>query len=405
MNSTKKKFFIKILLFIGLYLLSTGISAKVFIASQKTAAQIFPLPKTAQEGAVLIDPLEPKNQPCPINGKLFTKTEESIWQKRRPALVMVENHPDSRPQSGLTAADVVYESVAEGGITRFMGVFYCAAAASGNKIAPVRSARIYFVNLAAEYNTPIYVHVGGGNCSRDEASDQCTSNKKAWALEKLVNMGWRVRGGNDFDTTLDVGYPVLGRDYNRLGPDRQLATEHTMVGFLPQIWQLAEKRGITGINKEGLTWESEFRQWKFRDAAEESQRGTVSNISFDFWKGYQDFSVTWAYDRNSNRYLRATGDQPHTDLENNQQLSAENVIIQLVKEEGPLDSLKHMYYEVIGKGQKALVFQNGNVIEAMWEKPDQFSRTIFKDKTGKEISFVRGSIWVEVVPANNEIVY
>ena len=185
---------------------------------------------------------EPKTEICPINGALFSKTEKERWETKRPVLAMIENHLESRPQSGLSLADVVYEAVAEGGITRFMGVFYCGAQADVARVAPVRSARIYFVNLAAEYNQPIYMHVGGANCSRNEGTKQCTTNPKAMAIEELAKMGWRKPRGNDFDTTSDIGYPVLLRDYNRLGADKILATEHTMVGSLPAAWREAEKR-------------------------------------------------------------------------------------------------------------------------------------------------------------------
>jgi len=110
-------------------------------------------------------------------------------------------------------------------------------------------------------------------------------------------------------------------------------------------------------------------------------------------------------DRQSNLYLRSTGGQPHLDLETNKQLSAKNVVTQLVKEQGPLDEHKHMFYEIIGK-VNALIFQHGNAIEAVCEKPNQLSRTLFKDKkSGAEIAFVRGSTWIEVVPAGNEIGY
>lgn len=68
-----------------------------------------------------INPSEPKDRPCPVNGELFTKTEEAVWKTRRPVLAMVENHIEARPQSGLSSADLVYEALAEGGITRFMG--------------------------------------------------------------------------------------------------------------------------------------------------------------------------------------------------------------------------------------------------------------------------------------------
>lgn len=100
----------------------------------------------------------------------------------------------------------------------------------------------------------------------------------------MIDMGWRKRGGNDFDTTLDIGYPALGRDYNRLGADKVLATEHTMIGFLPKIWDLAEKRGYTGSDEDGSTWESGFRSWKFSDDAKDSDRGSTASINFDFGK-------------------------------------------------------------------------------------------------------------------------
>src|SRR3990167_8197684 len=78
--------------------------------------------------ALVEDPSEPKTESCPLNGRMHTKKAKDAWEKRRPLAVMIENHSESRPQSGLSYADVIYEAVAEGGITRFMGVFYCDAA-------------------------------------------------------------------------------------------------------------------------------------------------------------------------------------------------------------------------------------------------------------------------------------
>lgn len=400
----KKQTLISLGAAIGLYTLTTGVSAWSFGAFHGKDTSTITRQQPAGESKLAIDPSEPKDQPCPTNGQYFTSTERRAWEQLRPALVMVENSTDARPQSGLSSADIVYEAVAEGGITRFMGVFYCGAVANPGKVAPVRSARIYFVNLAAEYNAPIYVHVGGGNCSRDQGSGECTSDKRAWALEELSRLGWRKAKGNDFDTISDVGKPVLYRDASRLGNGKDLAVEHTMIGSLPHIWQEAIKRGFTGKDKDGRGWEDGFTPWKFVDGATIDDRGSGNKISFGFWDGYDDFNVVWDYDAASSSYKRATGEQAHADLENGQQLTASNVVIQLVKEEGPIDSHKHMLYQVIGKG-KALVFQNGKVIDGSWEKLDQFSRTRFLDKNNQEISFVRGPIWVEIVPAGNEISY
>ena len=73
-------------------------------------------------------------------------------------------------------------------------------------------------------------------------------------------------------------------------------------------------------------------------------------------------------------------------------------------EKGPLDSEKHLYYQVIGTG-KAIVFQNGQVIQGTWQKASALDREVFYDTNGKEISMVRGATWVEILPAGNPVTY
>jgi hypothetical protein len=395
-------------LIIGLvvaYLISTG-GSYAFFQSQNVSEPVSPAitdtGTTNGFNKLNIDTSAPKTEVCPLNGLKYSVVERQAWEKQRPIIAMVENHPEARPQSGLSTADIVYEAVAEGGITRFMGVFYCGAQANLGKVAPVRSARIYFVNIAAEYNMPFYVHVGGGNCSRDEGTNQCTSNKRAWALEELAKLGWRKAKGNDFDTTSDGGAPGLIRDYNRLGKDVQLATEHTMVGDLDKLWKEADKRGFANKMADGTDWLAGYKQWKFSD--QEVKGSSASNISFNFWEGYKDFAVNWQYDQTSNSYKRVMGGEPHIDFETKKQITASTIVVQFTKEEGPLDIHKHMLYEVIGEG-KALVFQGGKAIDAKWKKTSQKVRTVFTDAAGKELALVPGQIWVEIVAKNNKIDY
>lgn len=396
-----------IILLIVIYLLSGSATYTSIAYFSKDSTLISPADNSMQPitaTALQIDPSEPKDQICPINGKLFTKTEMESWSTKRPALVMIENHPEARPQSGLSSADIVYEAIAEGGITRFMGVFYCQAQANLGNVAPVRSARIYFVNIAAGYNTPIYTHVGGGNCSRDEGTGQCTSNKKTWALEELTTLGWRVAGGNDFDTTFDSGAPVFIRDYNRLGQDKALATEHTMVGSLSAIWNQAAKRGFTNKMESGDEWVDEFRPWEFSENKTTKAEDKAETISFEFWKGYADFTVRWEYDPQTKLYKRLMAGSPHKDLENGNQISARTIITQFVVETGPLDIHKHMYYDIIGKGD-ATIHYDGKSFAATWKKINQEGRTIFYDEAGKEVVFPGGQIWIELLPKGNKVIY
>jgi len=384
--------------FAGLYLLSTGASLAVFsflkggnaVSETATTNNVSEVRSKIGEGL-------PKTEECPLNGGLFSKPERAIWEKRRPIAVMIENHADSRPPSGLSRADVVYEAVAEGGITRFLAIFYCGAAASDVKVAPVRSARVYFIDWAAGYGkNPIFMHVGGAN----DFGGTGDTAKEVRALELLQTLGWRVPKGNDFDTTYDSGYPVFWRNYERL--DHTVATEHTMMASLDAAYQEAEKRGFAAKDAKGVSWDINFQPWRFKDGKSESQ--TVKDISFGFWDNKPDYDVTWKYDPANNSYLRFNGGKEHKDLENGEQLTAKNVVILFTQVKASVDRNLHSLYVTVGNG-KALIFQNGVAVEGNWEKKSRESMIVFKDKSGKEISFVRGPIWVEALANGSKVEY
>ncbi len=321
---------------------------------------------------------------------------------------MIDNHLDSRPQSGLSRADVVYEAVAEGGITRFLAVYYCGASASDYILGPIRSARIYYINWASEYGKePIYVHVGGANnfCPNCPGGVKPlgTTAPKVRAIEFLGEIGWR-RGlkGNDFDAGSNVGFPIVWRDYERLG--HPVATEHTYVGSSDKLWEEAKKRDLGAVDSKNENWDGSFTPWKFKDEAKLENRGEVKDINFGFWSGMSDYEVNWQYDKENNYYLRFNGGVPHKDHNNDEQLKAKVVVIQFIKEEGPVDQEKHLFYNPIGEG-KAIVFQDGQAIQAAWAKTKRPDRTKFTDPKGKEIEFTPGPIWIEIVPALQNVKY
>jgi hypothetical protein len=386
-----KKLILTILAGLGLYLVSAGISFAAFRYLSEPAVVTPTTPEEELErGRFRVDLSAPKTEKCPLNGGLFTKAEREIWEKQRPLTVMIENHEDSRPQSGLSSADILYEAVAEGGITRFLAIFYCGAAAQEVTIGPVRSARTYYLDFASEYGDyPLYAHVGGANLPG-----------KVNALGQIGDYGW-LRMGNDLNQ-FAIGFPVFWRDYERIG--HEVATEHTMYSTVDKLWEVAQKRGLGAEDEEGNSWDENYTPWKFKQEANSEDRGQVAKISFDFWSSQPEYAVTWEYSKESNDYQRLTGGQPHKDLNNDQQLQAKVVIVQFMKETGPVDELKHMLYTTIGKG-KAIVFQDGQVIEANWSKAERKSRTIFTDAKGKEIEFNGGPIWIEIVPIGGEVNY
>lgn len=389
----KQKFVPTMIIGLALYLIATGLSYAGFsyLGTSTTTGQ--PSAKTpGDQEHFVIDPSIPRTEICPLNGKMYTKQEKDTWETRRPLAVMIENHADSRPQSGLSKADVIYEAVAEGGITRFMGVFYCGVAAQSMNLAPVRSAREHFLPWVLEYDA-LYNHVGGaGRCEDPTVDDRAKA---------LCHIGqYKVKDMDQFG----ISFPTCFRNYDRL--DHPVATEHTMVCVTDKLIDLAKKRGWTNVDAKNVPWDKAFTPWKFKDDAKETERGNSTSISFSAWKGYEaEYGVRWEYDKVANIYKRYNGGTAHTDLETKEQLSAKAVAILFAKETGPVDGHMHLLYANIGSGE-AIVFQDGTVTKSVWKKATRNARTIFYDaNTNKEITFTRGQLWIEMLPTGTSVTY
>lgn len=395
----------KIIFFIAIliYGISTYFSYSYF--SDNNSAIKNPLARNGQKIISSVDSNgeetvsnEPKTEECPLNGELLTKTQKEAWEKRRPLGIMVENSVDARPQSGLTSADIIYEAVAEGGITRFLTIFYCK---EPNYVGPVRSARVYFIQLLREYSDyPLYTHVGYANCDKSTGSG-CANGAKADAKGMLERLGWNLY--NDINN-FSVGLPYFLKDLERL-PDR--ATEHTVYTFPKKLWQLARERGLTNTDKEDNPWNKKFETWKFKNDNTLDKRGSIERVSFGFWKSFADqYAVVWTYDKEQNLFKRENGGQPHLDKNNNKQLTAKNVFVAFMKESPANDGYEggHILYTTLGEG-KAVIFQDGTALTGTWKKPDEETRIKFYTDSGEEAPIVRGQVFIEVLPVGNKVVY
>jgi hypothetical protein len=379
------------LLGLVVYLLTAGISYAVFSQQPDLLKQGGGDTPKADGGKVTNDyealTFEgPKTEPCPLTGELYSKDQRAWWESHRPLGVMIENHLDARPQSGLQAADVVYETVAEGGITRFLSVYYCQDAGI---VGPVRSARTYFLDFVSEYGEyPLYAHVGGAN-----------TPGPANALGQINDYGW---GSYNDLSQFSIGFPTFKRDESRLG--REVATEHTMYSVTSKLWEVGEKRGLTNVDKDGVAWDENFTPHKFKDAPAEGSRPKSQVISMDYWNG-GDYSVTWTYDPKTNTYLRTNGGEKHMDRNTKTQLQATTVAVLFMTEGRANDGYEgnaHMLYGTEGDGD-ATIFMDGKEVEGTWEKVDRQSRLILKDSSGKEITYTKGKIWYNVQPVGADI--
>ncbi|MBI4066361.1 DUF3048 domain-containing protein [Candidatus Gottesmanbacteria bacterium] len=386
----KQQFLMMSIVGLAIYLIATGLSFGVF-SMLGSRVQMGAASKQEAKGPqdhFVVDSSLPKTETCPLNGALFTKPERELWEKRRPLSVMIENHAEARPQSGLSSADVIYEAIAEGGIPRFMGVFYCNAGQPVT-LAPVRSARTYFLPWVLEYDA-LYNHVGGAGRCNDTTVDE-----RAKALCQIDT--WKIKDMDQFG----ISFPTCYRNYDRL--DHPVATEHTMVCFTDKLYKLAAERGWTNVDAKGIPWDKAFESWKFKDDSPAGERGASFSASFVAWKGYdREYGVRWDWDPATNTYKRFNGGIAHTDLENKQQLTAKVVIVQFAKEIGPVDGHAHLLYENVGSGT-GFLWQDGKETPITWKKSTRNARTKLYDAAGKELALNRGQIWIEMLPVGTTI--
>lgn len=294
-------------------------------------------------------PKEERQAQASLDGALVP---ESL-ANRRPLAVVIENHPEARPQVGLVEASLVFEAVTEGGITRFLAFYQ---GSEPTKVGPVRSARHAFVDWVRAFGA-LFAHVGGNPA----------------VLE-------RVRRELPYD--LDQ-FRYGSRAYWRESMPG-VAVEHTMFASPERL------RGLAAKNRWPPLWDRAFGP--FRDDAPHDERGKIETVSIDF--GSPRFAVLWRYDREANRFAREIAGKPHTDRFSGRQIFAANVIV-IELRRNYLEEERTWKFTTEGSG-RAWIFQNGRLLEGSFEQTrDRPPR--FLDETGRPISLVRGPTWIEVL--------
>jgi hypothetical protein len=295
-----------------------------------------------------------------IDGQLV---ETQVDADRAPVGVMIENSIDARPQSGLDRATVVYETLAEGGVTRFLAMYL--PTVDIKKIGPVRSARHYYVDWVEEYGSA-YAHAGGSplglsQITRDHVPD----------LNGIGN-AWRF----------------FYRDQSLPAPHNLFTNSEQLQKSLVEL---------------GYPTSMTVSPWAFDDVQTPTagSRGATS-ISIDF--SGKAYTVRYEYDAVTRTYLRFNANVPHIDRASHAQLRTDNVIIQFVERPRLLAEKGRIDLKAIGSG-KVLVFRNGAVSEGTWQKSSSAGRTAFSAADGTPIGLNRGTTWVEVVPIDRSVTY
>lgn len=299
----------------------------------------------------------PKMTFCPLDGRIVKDTNAI---KRRPLMVKVENLSDARPQSGLDGADIVYESMAEGGITRFAAFFLCQDV---NEIGPVRSARQQDIEFISEFDA-LFAHVGTSDAYASDAPSTIADLDQFFHEDAYERVDWRDAPHNVYTSTKKLRDLAVTLGY-----------EHEVPVIPLKFGNVKKKTGAGAID-----------------------------IPYS-----ADCAVHYDFDAKSGTYLRSVAGQPHTDKPTGRQLAPVNVVVQFV-DYTPSDSGEDygmgesQTMNVIGSG-RALFFTSGGVVEGTWSRSGRTDRTAYIDAAGAPIVFNRGQIWIEFVPANWMITY
>lgn len=284
---------------------------------------------------------------CPLDGELVSAASLA----NRIIAVTVENSPQARPQSGLREAELIYEVLAEGGITRFL-VLYLHN--KPEQIGPVRSARPYFLTISKEYDA-VYFHAGGS----PEALNLIRQEKYP-AINEFSN-------GQFFWRSKDRKPP------------------HNLYTSISKAQEAIEKKGFlpsTEILPRNIFCEKSQLQGK-----------KATNFSLRYSK---DYTVRYTYNPQKGVYLRYIGEKPHIDALTGEQLTAKNVLVQFASTK-VLDADGRLEISLVGIG-KGILFQAGKSCEISWIKKSDDSPTQFFDSEGKRIELLCGQTYIQIMP-------
>lgn len=297
-------------------------------------------------------------KPRPPKPKYFSPLDGSLMQSEadgtKPVTaILLENSPDARPQSGLKDAQVVYEAISEGGITRFVALY------QQNKpqlIGPVRSIRPYYLDWAAPYDASI-AHVGG-------------------SAEALA----QVRSG----AFKDIDQFFNGDTYWRVS-DR--AAPHNVYTSFAKLDELQNRRGYVSSAPKGILRKDQ--------KPAESPNATKISVTISS----KNYNSEYAYQKSSNTYKRSQGGEPHLDREAGQ-ITPKVVVV--VKAPMYIEKQSDTWRGVIDTtaGGEATIFQNGTVLQGTWNKSAREEQFVFTDATGAPLPLAYGQTWVTIVPSS-----
>lgn len=283
------------------------------------------------------------------NSKLSIYTGETLTSdeiSKSPFMAVIENSVPARPQSGLASADIIYETLAEGGIPRFVAIYQ---KENPKKIGPIRSARPYFLDISREYTLPL-AHCGGS----EEALNEIQNNQTLMSINEMKNRAY------------------FWRDTNKKAP-------HNLFTSSEKIRNLITDKNFKVSNNSKLLFdENSFKSTNLEKAGKLDMK-----ISSTYKTGYTYKDAN---------YEKTMDGKPAIDGDSKEVLSFKNIVVQTTSIKLQNDKV-HLDIDLLGKGD-ALVLSEGKYKRGTWSKKDKNSPTELLDSSGNKIALTPGkTIW------------
>ncbi|GAA0181158.1 hypothetical protein SH2C18_37300 [Clostridium sediminicola] len=280
----------------------------------------------------------------------YTGEEVSKETLDNPAyMVSIENSGAARPQAGFTSADIIYELMAEGGVTRCFALFQ---KDNAEKIGPVRSTRTYFIDLAYEYNVP-FAHCGGSHDALDRIS-----REKPMSMNEMYNPSYFFR-------------------------DKSVkAKEHGLFTTSDKLLKFIEVRNYIKPTNVELKFDKIF--W------DNSNLENANSLSLKFNKYYRT-----SYTFKDGLYYKSMNGKDSLNRHDDVPVAIKNIVIQNVKYSSRSGE-PYLDAKLVGNGD-GIIISNGKSIKVTWSKKDLKSQTIFKDENGDIVPLNVGKTWWHIL--------
>lgn len=282
--------------------------------------------------------------------------------KQRPYAVMLNNINVANPQSGVGDADILYEALVEGGITRLMGLYenIDSASKTAERLGSVRSARHYYVSFADEYDA-IYVHFG----------------QTSYATRKMKKLG------------IDTINGMMGSGEQAFYRDKSIKAPHNAFAKLDGLKKAVEK------GKYRTTYKEDYKgHFKFYEEDTTPIGDSAKKIKLKY---SQVITPVLQYDESTKEYLRFQYDDAHIDYNTKEQLHFKNIIVQFVKE-WDIDKNDYQTMDLEDASGEGYYITNGVLSKITWKKNESTKFMRYYDADGKELTINPGKTMISIFP-------